>query len=65
MVEMTWPAGNPVVTVRLERTFHQANREGRWSMEPAGLCHVVVCLSCADVLWNQWRVLVRKQEGRQ
>jgi hypothetical protein len=60
-----WPSGDPVVSLALERVFHQERADGSHTREPAGYADVTVCLACADALWSGLREvlggLVRKE----
>lgn len=57
-VPTAWPAGAPIVSLQLERVFHQERPDRTVSAEPAGSVETTVCLVGADTLWFRVRELL-------
>jgi hypothetical protein len=54
-VETGYPSGQPLVSLRVERVYHQARRDLTRTAEPAGVVTALLCLGCADALWARLR----------
>lgn len=57
-VPTAWPAGASIVSLQLERVYHQERPDGTQTREPAGFVDATVCLVCADTLWFRVREIL-------
>lgn len=65
-VPVTYPDGEPLVTLTAQRYFHQRRAHATSTTEPAGALVTTVCLRCDMVLWPALQeVLPRKTERRE
>lgn len=64
LVDVSWPSGDYLVTLMVQRSFHVTRVDGTQSMEPAGHTVKVFCPQCDATLWPALRGLVEQPESQ-
>jgi hypothetical protein len=58
-IDITWPSGDPIISISTQRTFHVTTAPGTQTSEPAGWIEHRMCLPCSDALWRDLKQLLR------